>query len=187
MEAREEWRRLNNEYGSDLFVGCGMLRVQPSDHLGALERDTLASMERDGLRDSQFVKSSPEDCERATSRGWEAKLLDFAIPDDSDKTFDAVLDSLSGFVKCSEACAHLQKTASSLGVAFHLGGDQGTFDSFVYDGKTDKRRVIGVKTQDGVVHQADTAVVAGKSPHLAICAWLTMSVISWIVFNTDTA
>ena len=167
LESRKEWLKMNEDHGSELFVGCGMLRVQPSDHLAQLELETLTSMEKDGLRSAQFVKSDTDDRQRATSLGWEAKLLDFGIPSETGKSFEAVLDSLSGFVKCSEACAYLQKKALSQGVSFRFGKEEGRCDSLVFDtepGSRDVkiRKVIGIKTGDGIVHNSNTVVIAGK-------------------------
>lgn len=130
IEARKAWVLEDDKHGfseqSDLsndqriFVGSGMLRVQPSDVLGALEKETLANMERDGLRDTQFVKSKPEDRRRAEQLGWKDKLLDFEIPQSSPaSTYEAVLDSLAGFVRCSNACAYYQQIAADKGVEFH--------------------------------------------------------------------
>ncbi|KAL1632295.1 hypothetical protein SLS56_003710 [Neofusicoccum ribis] len=140
-EAREESRE-------DLFVDCGMLRVQPTDELGALERETLANMERAGLRDTQFVKSYLAD--RAPAH----------------KTYEAVLDSLAGFTRCSDACAHFQKMAAAKGVVFKFGPQEGAFDSLVEE-KLPKsatlKRVIGLKTKDGIMHKADVTVVAAGS------------------------
>ena len=191
LESRVEWLKMNQDHGSERFVGCGMLRVQPSDHLAQLELETLASMEKDGLRDAQFVKSNTDDRQRATSRGWEAKLLDFGIPSESDKSFEAVLDSLSGFVKCSEACAYLQKKALSQGVSFQFGEEKGRCDSLVFetesgnrDAKT--RKVIGIETGDGVVHNSDTVVIAGKIFSQNWRAWGSLSTSpSWILLDSD--
>ncbi|CAI6091663.1 unnamed protein product [Clonostachys chloroleuca] len=169
LESREEWLKMNKDNDSELFVGCGMLRAQPSAHLGALEKETLANMERDGLRDTQFVKSNADDRQRAADRGWQDKLLDFNIPgEDVGCHFEAVLDSLSGFVKCSEACAYLLDKAVSLGVKFVAGADAGSFESLVIEGGprgTGKngRKVVGIKTGDGVVHQSDTVIIAAGS------------------------
>lgn len=167
LESREEWLKINQEYGSKLFVDCGMLRVQPSEHLAIPEEETLASLKRDGLRHTQFVKNNTDDHWRAAELGWAAKLLDFGIPAEPDKLFEAVLDSLSGFVKCSEACAYLQSKASSQGVKFRFGNGKGRCDSLVLDTRSegavgDIRKVVGVKTRDGTVHTCDTVVVAGK-------------------------
>lgn len=170
MESREAWisedEKRKSAGDEELFNGCGMLRVQPSDKLGALERETLANMERNGLRDKQFVKSDPEDRRRARSMGWEAKLLDFQIPGESrGKTYEAVLDSLAGFTKCSAACAYYQQTAAAQGVAFHFGREEGGFDSLIEVDSTiepGKKKVTGLKTKNGAAHVADIVVIAGK-------------------------
>ena len=84
MESRKAWvaedeRRgfpsTGNDWDEDrLFVNSGMLRVQPSKELSALERETLENMERDGIRDTQFVKSDLSDWARAEEprkdSGW---------------------------------------------------------------------------------------------------------------------
>lgn len=182
---------MNEDHGSELFVGCGMLRVQPSDHLAQLEQETLASMEKDGLRSAQFVKSNTDDRQRASSLSWEAKLLDFGIPSEPGKSFEAVLDSLSGFVKCSEACAYLQKKALSQGVSFQFGMEEGRCDSLVLEtesGNRDEktRKVIGIKTGDGIIHNSDTVVIAGKiiSQNCRARGSLSTST-SWILLDSD--
>lgn len=146
-----------------------MLRVQPSDELGALERETLANMERDGLRDTQFVKSDPEDQQRAEALGWKEKLLEFGIPDSSPSvSYEAVLDSLAGFVRCSDACAHYYRVAVDKGVEFDFGPETGAVEALVKTKSTiepRQSRVTGLRTKDGVVHPADVVVVAGKNSH----------------------
>lgn len=142
-----------------------MLRVQPDADLGALERETLRNFERDGLRDTQFVKSDPTDRQRATDRGWDSKLLEFAIPDSSsNQSFEAVLDSTAGFTKCSEACAYFYKVAERQGVVFHFGPQKGGFGSLIEENvpESSTKRAIGLKTKDGAVHKADVVVIAGK-------------------------
>lgn len=152
-----------------LFVKSGMLRVQSSDHLDPLEKETLANMTRDGLRDTQFVKSEPIDRERARIMGWEDKILDFEMPHQSSSSegnYEAVLDSLAGFVRCSAACVHYLKNAAAKGVEFCFGREGGAFDSFVEESTSQpgKKRVSGLKTKDGKIHRADTVVVAGEFP-----------------------
>ncbi|QKX57773.1 uncharacterized protein TRUGW13939_04893 [Talaromyces rugulosus] len=175
MESRNAWMIQDNkrgflgdndENGGRLFVNSGMLRVQPTTHLDTLEKETLANMERDGLRGTQFVKSSPNDRERAESLGWKAKLLDFDIPETSPtQTFDAVLDSLAGFVRCSSACTYWYDISVAKGVKFNFG-KEGSVESLVKipcSAGTLKEKVIGLKTRDGVIHNADTVVVAAGS------------------------
>ncbi|CAG7953685.1 unnamed protein product [Penicillium olsonii] len=149
-----------------LFVNSGMLRVQPSDHLAKLEKETLDSMQRDGLRDTQFVKSNLTDCERAENLGWKNKLLDFEIPESPGKSYEAVLDSLAGFLRCSNACAHYREVAVAKGVKFHLGSERGAVETLIKVASSidpKKMKVTGLKTKDGVIHEADTVVVAAGS------------------------
>ncbi|EFY84684.1 hypothetical protein MAC_09274 [Metarhizium acridum CQMa 102] len=167
MESREAWLRINQGLADALFVECGMLRVQPSDELAALEKETLANMQRDGFRDTQFVKSNADDRERAARLGWEGKLLDFEIPGSTDhKTFDAVLDSLGGLTRCSAACYHFYKLAVSAGVEFVFGSEEGTFASFIEKTSTveeSKSKVVGLRTKDGKAHEADVVAIAAGS------------------------
>lgn len=176
LESRQEWASLNElrknghpesekREQDELFVGCGMLRVQPTEELGDLEKETLANMEREGLRHTQFVKSNQSDRDRAVSTGWDSKLLDFAIPDDSSRSFEAVLDSLAGFTRCSDACSHFQKVATAKGVKFRLGPQAGAFDSLVEEDipTSTHKRALGLKTKDGTFHKADVVVIAAGS------------------------
>ncbi|QQK45138.1 FAD dependent oxidoreductase [Penicillium digitatum] len=174
LESRKAWvsedeKRESTEQDDDrnvgLFVNSRMLRIQPSDQLDALEKETLANMQRAGLRDTQFVKSDPADCKRAEKLGWKDKILNFHIPE-SESTYEAVLDSLAGFVRCSNACAQYQKVAANKGVKFHLGPRQGAVDYLVKvksDREPTKDKVTGLKTKDGVIHDADAVVVAAGS------------------------
>lgn len=158
-----------------LFVDSGMLRIQPSDQLAALEKETLVNMERDGLRDTQFVESDPADCERAEKMGWKDKLLNFRIPELPGKSYEAVLDSTAGFIRCSSACAHYRELADAKGVQFQLGLEKGEVVSLLKETSTaepTKEKIMGVKTKNGVVHHADTVVVAGrhrKYPSMRVC------------------
>lgn len=124
-------------------------------------------MERDGLRPSQFIKSDAADRERARAEGWEAKLLEFPIPDDpQQKSFEAVLDSSAGFMRCSAACEYYRKLALSKGVNFKFGPKEGEYGSIVSTESTTspgKKRATGIKTKDGLTHSADVVVIAGKS------------------------
>lgn len=166
LESREEWIAINKASGDDLFVPSGMLRVQPSDELGALEKETLANMERDGIRPSQFVKSLAEDRKHAQTEGWDAKLLEFPIPDSDGKTYEAVLDSLGGFMRCSNACLYFHNLASSKGVKFLFGNEHGAVESIVKEEVGDKKKAVGVRTKDGLVHKADVVAVAGELSYL---------------------
>ncbi|OJJ57616.1 hypothetical protein ASPSYDRAFT_46772 [Aspergillus sydowii CBS 593.65] len=176
MESRDAWmledekRGFSEENGRwddrKLFSSSGMLRVQPSDSLGALERETLANMERDGLRHTQFVKSNAEDRHRAAKLGWDDKLLEFGIPEASPAlNYEAVLDSLAGFVRCSNACAYYQRLAVEKGVEFHFG-NEGAVEALVkskHGSDSERGKVTGVKTKAGKAYNADVVVVAAGS------------------------
>ena len=145
-----------------------MLRVQPTAELGELEKETLANMTRDGLRDTQFVKSDELDRKRAAASGWDGKLLDFTIENDPEKkSYEAVLDSLAGFVQYSVNCEVFRQTAVSKGLKFYLQPERGAFASLVEEpagGSTEKSaktKVVGLKTEDGIIHKADVVVIAG--------------------------
>lgn len=174
MESREAWlaedeKRIScqteDRNERKLFVNSGMLRVQPTREMEALEKETLENMEREGFRQTQFVKSNLEDQQRADSLGWKAKLLSFEIPQTSPPdSYEAVLDSLAGFVRCSNACAHYQEVAAAKGVKFHFG-QQGAVESLVNVQSTTesgKKKITGLKTKDGVIHSAEAVVVAGN-------------------------
>ncbi|KXH32569.1 FAD dependent oxidoreductase [Colletotrichum nymphaeae SA-01] len=173
FESRAAWEKINEKRRqeddrldpSDLFSGSGMLRVQPTAGLDPLERETLSNFERDGLRDTQFVKSDPTDRARAAERGWEGKLLDFEIPQASPQTYEAVLDSTAGFTKCSEACAYFYKLALRQGVEFHFGPEKGAFDSIieVVGSSSHLKKAVGVRTKDGVTHKADVVAICAGS------------------------
>ncbi|EMR69492.1 putative fad dependent oxidoreductase protein [Eutypa lata UCREL1] len=172
MESRQAWIKHDVERARDgieegkLFMPCDMLRIQPTEKLGALEKETLANMEREGLRDTQFVKSDPKDRERARKRGLDSKLLEFNIPDENPpKTFEAVLDSLAGYTKSSSACLYFYRVADVQGVKFRFGPEEGKFDSLVEESipESNRKRAIGLKTKDGVVHKADVVVIAAGS------------------------
>lgn len=183
IESRKAWALENEKRGllgydvsghdkangdNSLFVKSGMLRVQSSDHLDLLEEETLANMTRDGLRDTQFVQSKPADCDRAHSMGWQDKLLSYEMPHQSSqskKKYEAVLDSLAGFIRCSTACAYYQKIAAAKGVEFCFGPQEGALNTLVKEESTlepGKKKVSGLRTKDGKVHTADTVVVAGE-------------------------
>lgn len=172
-----------------LFVNSGMLRVQPSDHLATLEKETLANMQRDGVRDTQFVESDPTDCERAEKLGWKHKLLHFKIPDSPEKSYEAVLDTLAGFLRCSNACDHYREVAVAKGVKFHLGAEGGAVESLVKVASSveaNKEKVSGLKTKDGAIHNVDIVVVAGGSHDYPSTSTMLIFC-SWIILNANTS
>ncbi|THC97588.1 hypothetical protein EYZ11_002943 [Aspergillus tanneri] len=166
LESRHAWMTADQQERAEdaLFVTSGMLRVQPDDQLGALEKETLANLQRDGLRHTQFVKGDAQDRERAQQTGWAHKLLDVPIPS-SNASYEAVLDSLAGLVRCNAACAATYRRAVEIGVDFVLGPHQGAIDSLVTVESTQggKPKATGVRTADERIHNAHLVVVAAGS------------------------
>lgn len=181
-ESRIEWEQINKDADAELFVPCGMLRVQPSDTLAELEKETLANMVRDGLRESQFVKSDGADRQRAKEQGWDSKLLDFAIPDQPDKTYEAVLDSSAGFLRCSAACNYYRRLAESKGVVFRFG-QAGEFASLITsESANGQKRATGIKTADGSSYSADAVIIAGMCFSHSFC-FTHSNIRSWLVLD----
>lgn len=165
-----------------------MLRIQPGPALSQLEKETLANMDRDGLRHTQFVKGDANDRKRACDLGWREKLLDFQIPDDKEnRSYEAVLDSLAGFTRSSDGCAHFQKKASDCGVKFLFGNENGGFHRILEEQRNGQRVSVGVRTNDGRDHPADVVVIAGTFT-IALSWWrLELIVHSWVIFNAAAA
>ncbi|PCH41319.1 FAD dependent oxidoreductase [Wolfiporia cocos MD-104 SS10] len=162
-EARAIWKEWNDEMGpgKELFMESGMLRVQPSDELDELEKQTLANMTKEGLRDTQYILTNEEDVRRAERNGWAHKLLKFSIPEsDGKRAFEAVLDSTAGYVYPSAGCAYLAEKLHKLGAKFIEGPEKGVFKSFRIEGEGESKRVIGITTADGKEHSADLVIMA---------------------------
>ncbi|KAK1957479.1 FAD dependent oxidoreductase [Colletotrichum sublineola] len=205
IESRTAWEKINEQrhyeedenQRSNLFDGCGMLRVQPTATLDPLECETLNNYERECLRYTQFVKSTSADRKRAAELGWDAKLLDFEIPGSSPaRTYEAVLDSLAGFTKCSEACAYFYKLALRQGITFNFGPEKGAFDSIIEENlpTPGQKKAVGVKTKDGTSHKADLVVIAAGSSTTQLLPELSYhlessagSVVTFKVDKTDSA
>lgn len=140
-----------------------MLRVQPKSTLSDLENETLSNLEREGLRHTQFVRSNPEDRQRAREIEWQDKLLDFQVPSNDDyQSLEAVLDTLAGFTRCSDACAYYYKKAAKVGVTFVFGEAKGSVDCILEAQQEHSKAAVGVRTKDGENHKADVVVIAGN-------------------------
>lgn len=157
-----------------LFNESGMLRVQPSTVLSSLEKETLANMNSEGLRATQYIRTDSADRQRAEVNGWIHKLLAFPVPSNSsgslsleenftDECFEAVLDSTAGFVLCSKACSFALWKARRAGVQFVLGPTIGKFKELIEKELPDgRKKVTGVRTANDLEHNADIIIIAGR-------------------------
>lgn len=140
-----------------LWWNVGMLRMVPSgEGYGEHEMHTLKNMEKEGIRDKQFMNDNPDDVERAKERGWTHKL----DPCDRQRRFGvhkAVLDSSAGFVLAYKSCAWARYLAEKAGVKFILGAEKG----MVLRVEDDADGKPIVTTADDQSHKADLVIVAG--------------------------
>ncbi|KAL1869339.1 hypothetical protein Daus18300_005551 [Diaporthe australafricana] len=145
-----------------LWWNVGMLRMSATGEFGAFEMQTLANMEREGIRDRQFRSDDAADLARARDRGW-AHKLDPCGREARFGVHKAVLDSTAGYVLAYKSCAWARHLAEQAGVKFVLGAEKGRVVSIDEQGDTPK-----VETADGKVYEADVVVVAcgGWTPSL---------------------
>ncbi|OKL62196.1 hypothetical protein UA08_02323 [Talaromyces atroroseus] len=175
-EAGEIWKSWNKqiELGTNnlpaglekedkLWYSTGMLRMSATEDYGEFELRTLENMQKEGLREMQYMCDNPEDILRARSRGWGQKL----DPLDKKKRLGyntAVLDSTAGFVAADKACHWVWHLCQRAGVHFVQDPTRGKVTQIVDDGD----KVIGIKTADGLEHHSDMVIVAcgGWTPTL---------------------
>lgn len=76
------------------------------------------------------------------------------------------LNTYDGYVHSANALRGVYRAARSNGVRFFLGNKIGAVKEVVYNTKNGTRKTVGVKTQDGRVHDASLVVVAaGAAAH----------------------
>ena len=79
-----------------------------------------------------------------------------------------------------QACTYAQYLCKKEGVKFVLGDPQGKLDNLVRTGYGTQKKVVGIKTCDGLIHRADVVVVACESQvQLPEYHSLLMSPIRW--------
>ncbi|KAI0879981.1 FAD dependent oxidoreductase [Annulohypoxylon maeteangense] len=138
-----------------LWWNAGMLRMSCESDLGDFEIATLENMEREGIREFQFIADDDIDISRARERGW-AHKLDPCRRQERFGTHKAVLDSTAGFVYAHKSCAWAQHLAKRAGVEMILDPRRGK----VIDITTTNNQPV-VHTADGLQHTANIVVVAG--------------------------
>ncbi|ETS86652.1 hypothetical protein PFICI_00480 [Pestalotiopsis fici W106-1] len=172
LDAISKWKMWNEEIRSGkttppgfstsdkLFVNNGTVTMTSGLELDQFEKDTLESMERMGLRDTQINLHDLEHVQRAQAKGFGFAVNAFDI-----KNISSTLDVQSGFVYADRACHFARHKSESLGVKFVLGSPQGVFSSFLENAQG---HIAGVKTADGASHAAELTIMAcgGWTPAL---------------------
>lgn len=86
----------------------------------------------------------------------------------NDGSLSAFLDTSAGLTYADKACIWARHLCVQAGVKFVLGPKEGRLDDLVYAPTTHvpkgEKKVVGIKTVDGKVHDADVVVVACELP-----------------------
>lgn len=69
-------------------------------------------------------------------------------------------DTSAGFTVVDKACAWARYLAEKDGVKFVLGPETGKFDELLVRNEGDDKKVVGLKTVDGLEHEANVVIVA---------------------------
>jgi sarcosine oxidase/L-pipecolate oxidase len=161
LEAMEAWSMWNTEVDHPLFVQCGWARINERGEFPQVEIEDIETMERLGLRESQYRLDDLIDRERAMSEGLGSEIDPFAqvargIP------LGGVFDSSAGFVRAADACTFTLKKIKRLGVNV-VGGPAGSVVELLQPHSRpnhERPRVMGVRTEDGQHHYSDVVIVA---------------------------
>ncbi|WVQ84745.1 hypothetical protein IAT38_006902 [Cryptococcus sp. DSM 104549] len=151
----------------ELFVPCGFLRLSDGEKLSDYDQRCLDELEKVGLRHHQHVIKDPADMARLAeteaadpSTNWvsKAKSLDKL----KGGRLTGFLDTSAGVTYADKACTWARFLAEKQGVKFVLGPEKGKFDELLVGGggEGEGKKVVGLKTVDGVEHKADVVVVA---------------------------
>lgn len=172
LDAIAKWKKWNEEIRSGkcvppgfttddkLFVNNGTLTMTSGLELDQFEKDTVESMDKVALRETQLNLHNPEHVRRAQTKGF-----GFAVGAFDIKNISSTLDVQSGFVYADKACRFARHKAECLGVKFDLGSLRGDFSGFLEDVDG---HIIGVKTADGASHTSELTIMAcgGWTPAL---------------------
>lgn len=105
------------------------------------------------------------------SSNWSSKIK--AFDGLKDQSFSGFLDTSAGLTYADKACIWARHLCVQAGVEFVLGPKRGKLDDLVYDTKRGERKVVGIRTIDGKIHEADVVVVACESFESRLESFLT--------------
>ncbi|KAL7421622.1 hypothetical protein Q5752_003391 [Cryptotrichosporon argae] len=148
-----------------LLDECGFMRVGGGRALTAFHEKSLELIHEGAQSERVFVLHDEADRARAEAEDarspgshWAAKLETFTGLLGGET--NGFLDTEGGVTKADKACVYALHLAKQAGVTFILGPETGAFDALIVDGADASKRVLGVRTRDGVEHFADRTIVA---------------------------
>jgi len=143
------------ERGDRLWEACGFLRA--AEVFDDQEVQTQANFPAE-LKHTQYMVSDERRIQDALRDGISATKMDPFNRKERGLKMDGIFDNTGGLVLASKACAWVLHLCCQAGVKTCLG-QCGNFKELVEkDGK-----VIGLKTYDGITHNADLVIVAAGS------------------------
>ncbi|KAF2471224.1 FAD dependent oxidoreductase [Lindgomyces ingoldianus] len=170
------------EQGDKIWNNCGFLRLSKDGKISQFEEDTLESLEREGLRDTQYVIGDANDEKRARQFGLQRRFdpMDLRA---REGALVGVYDTLGGFVNASKACTWVLHLLSKTSVKLILGGDNGSVTGFI---RTAQGKTVGINTADGISHYGELVLVAAGPwtptllPHVANMLEATAGSVAYI-------
>ncbi|PYH92932.1 sarcosine oxidase [Aspergillus ellipticus CBS 707.79] len=142
-----------------LFVNCGWARLNEHGETIAVEVDTLETMQKLGLRESQYRLDDTGERARAVEQGWSETSIDPFHRISQGLPLGGVFDSLTGFARAADTCAFVLNKIKQLGVRT-LFGSTGRVAQLLYSSEEGLQRAIGVRTANGEDHLSDVVIVA---------------------------
>ncbi|EOO03944.1 putative sarcosine oxidase protein [Phaeoacremonium minimum UCRPA7] len=112
------------------------------------------------MRKLQFVKGNTDDQERIDKLGenWSKKY--HVVDKFANGDTNGFLDTAAGITLADKACTYARHLCEQEGVKFVLGEPRGKLQDLIRIENGTNKKVTGIKTCDGLVHQADLVIVA---------------------------
>ncbi|KAE8538352.1 hypothetical protein D1P53_004705 [Cryptococcus gattii VGV] len=147
------------------FAPCGFLRISNGEQLSEYDQMCLNELEKAGLRHHQHVIKDTADMDRLAEKEAADPSTNYSIKAASLKNLEGgrltgFFDTSAGFTVADKACAWARYLAEKEGVKFVLGPETGKLDELLVQGEGEDKKVVGLKTVDGVKHGTDVVVVA---------------------------
>ncbi|WRT66060.1 uncharacterized protein IL334_003012 [Kwoniella shivajii] len=147
-----------------LLVINGVIMISGSKELSEVDQESLAALDRAGLRHHQHVLLDKQDIQRLWDKDaedpshWKDKIE--SLNKAGGGGLNGFIDTSAGFTYADKACVWVRHLAAKAGVRFVLGPEAGKFDQLLVEERECGKRVKGLRTADGKEHFADVVVIA---------------------------